>query len=112
MAYRFSGAAGVVSSFGIGKLLAVFISGRLSDKFGRKLSVILGVFFYIVFLGGILLSPNTIIAYMFGISAGIANSFLDTGTYPALMEAYPKKPLLPISLLKHLYNLVNSFYRL
>ncbi len=28
---------------------------------------------------------------MFGISAGIANSFLDTGTYPALMEAYPKK---------------------
>lgn len=86
-----AGAAGVVSSFGIGKLLAVFISGRLSDKFGRKLSVILGVFFYIVFLGGILLSPNTIIAYMFGISAGIANSFLDTGTYPALMEAYPKK---------------------
>lgn len=86
-----AGAAGVVSSFGIGKLLAVFISGKLSDKFGRKLSVILGVFFYIVFLGGILLSPNTIIAYAFGISAGIANSFLDTGTYPALMEAYPKK---------------------
>lgn len=86
-----AGAAGVVSSFGIGKLLAVFISGRLSDKFGRKLSVILGVFFYIIFLGGILLSPNTIIAYMFGISAGIANSFLDTVTYPALMEAYPKK---------------------
>lgn len=86
-----AGAAGVVSSFGIGKLLAVFISGKLSDKFGRKLSVILGVFFYIVFLGGILLSPNTIVAYAFGISAGIANSFLDTGTYPALMEAYPKK---------------------
>ncbi|MBC1483097.1 MFS transporter [Listeria sp. FSL L7-1485] len=86
-----AGAAGVVSSFGIGKLLAVFVSGKLSDKFGRKLSVILGVFFYIVFLGGILLSPNTIVAYAFGISAGIANSFLDTGTYPALMEAYPKK---------------------
>ena len=30
-------------------------------------------------------------AYFFRILAGMANSFLDTGTYPALMELYPNK---------------------
>jgi MFS family permease len=86
-----AGAAAVVSSFGIGKIIAVFFSGKISDKFGRKLSVVLGILFYLLFLVGVLWSPNTTAAYLFGISAGIANSFLDTGTYPALMEAYPKK---------------------
>jgi MFS family permease len=28
-------------------------------------------------------------AYFFGIMAGLANSFLDSGTYPALMESFP-----------------------
>ncbi|AKG33450.1 MFS transporter [Paenibacillus durus] len=86
-----AGAAAVVSSLGIGKLVAVFFSGKLSDRFGRKPSVVLGIFFYVLFLAGILISPNVAVAYMFGISAGVANSFLDTGTYPALMEAFPKK---------------------
>ncbi|MDT3427081.1 MFS family permease [Paenibacillus forsythiae] len=86
-----AGAAAVVSSLGIGKLVAVFFSGKLSDRFGRKLSVVLGILFYVLFLGGILISPNVAVAYMLGISAGVANSFLDTGTYPALMEAFPKK---------------------
>ncbi|WP_099222772.1 MFS transporter [Listeria costaricensis] len=86
-----AGVAFVVSSFGIGKLIAVFFSGKLSDHFGRKLSIIVGALFYLAFFIGILVSPNTEIAYIFGISAGFANSFLDTGTYPALMEAYPKK---------------------
>lgn len=34
-------------------------------------------------------SKNTITAYILGILAGMANSFLDTGTYPGLMEIYP-----------------------
>ncbi|KAA9029908.1 MFS transporter [Niallia endozanthoxylica] len=87
-----AGAAAVVSSFGIGKLIAVFLSGVVSDKFGRKASIILGILFYLAFAIGILWSPTAPIAYFFGILAGIANSFLDTGTYPALMEVFPKKP--------------------
>ena len=86
-----AGAASVVSSFGIGKIIAVALSGVLSDKFGRKASIILGILFYLVFAIGILWSPTATIAYFFGILAGIGNSFLDTGTYPALMEAFPKK---------------------
>lgn len=87
-----AGAAAVVSSFGIGKIIAVALSGIVSDKFGRKTAIILGILFYLVFAIGIIWSPTASIAYVFGILAGIANSFLDTGSYPALMEAFPKKP--------------------
>lgn len=85
------GVVGVVFFFGIGKLLVVFILGRLFDKFGRKLFVIFGVFFYIIFLGGILFSFNMIIVYMFGIFVGIVNFFLDIGIYFVFMEVYLKK---------------------
>jgi hypothetical protein len=44
-----------------------------------------------VFAIEILWSPTASIACFFGILAGVGNSFLDTGTYPALIEAFPKK---------------------
>lgn len=85
-----AGVAIVISSLGIGRLLVLFVSGILSDKFGRKPFVLLGMVTYIMFFIGILLSPTIAIAYFFGMLAGIANSFLDAGTYPSLMECFPK----------------------
>jgi len=84
------GVAVVISSLGIGRLIVLLVSGFLSDKFGRKPFVVLGVLTYVLFFGGILLSPSITVAYIFGILAGIANSFLDSGTYPALMEMFPE----------------------
>lgn len=84
-----TGALAVVSSLGIGRIINLLISGVLSDKFGRKPFVQLGIATYFIFFVGILMSPNTVVAYILGILAGMANSFLDTGTYPALMEIYP-----------------------
>lgn len=83
------GVAVVISSLGIGRLIVLLVSGFLSDKFGRKPFVVLGVVTYLLFFAGILLSPSITVAYVFGILAGIANSFLDSGTYPALMEMFP-----------------------
>lgn len=83
------GVAIVISSLGIGRLIPLLISGILSDKFGRKPFVILGASTYLLFFAGVLLSPSITIAYIFGILAGMANSFLDSGTYPALMEMFP-----------------------
>ncbi|MQS52002.1 MFS transporter [Companilactobacillus mishanensis] len=79
----------VISSLGIGRLLVLYFSGLLSDKYGRKLFVRMGILTYIPFFIGIVLSPNVYVAYFFGILAGMANSFLDSGTYPALMETFP-----------------------
>lgn len=84
-----TGALAVVSSLGIGRIINLLASGVLSDKFGRKPFVQLGIVTYFIFFIGILMSPNTVIAYILGILAGMANSFFDTGTYPGLMEIYP-----------------------
>ena len=80
----------VISMLGIGRLLVLFISGKLSDTYGRKPFILLGLLAYISFFAGILFSPTSMVACVFGILAGIANSFLDAGTYPALIEAHPK----------------------
>lgn len=85
-----AGIGAVISALGLGRFIVLFISGKLSDKFGRKPFVILGLVTYMTFFVGILFSPNVTIAFIFGLLAGMANSFLDAGTYPALMECFPK----------------------
>ena len=85
-----AGIAYVISGLGIGRLIVLFVMGALSDKFGRKPFVFLGGLFYIGFLLGILISPNLEVAFIFAVLGGIANSTLDAGTYPALMESFPK----------------------
>ena len=76
----------VISALGIGRLITYPFSGAISDKFGRRLTVITGCLVYIGFFGGILLSPNTTVAFFVAILAGVANGFLDSGVLPAVME--------------------------
>ncbi|MDY1543766.1 MFS transporter [Lactiplantibacillus pentosus] len=86
-----AGVSLVISSLGIGRLLVLYLAGTFSDRLGRKLFVQIGILTYTLFFIGIIVSPNIIVAYFSGILAGMANSFLDSGTYPALMELYPKR---------------------
>lgn len=90
----------VIGMLGIGRLIVLFVSGKLSDKYGRKPFVLLGMITYIAFFLGILVSPTTAVACVFGVLAGIANSFLDAGTYPALIESYPESASTVTVLLK------------
>ena len=76
----------VISALGIGRLITYPSSGAISDKFGRRLTVIIGCLVYIGFFGGILLAPNTTVAFFVAILAGVANGFLDSGVLPAVME--------------------------
>ncbi|MGT2906675.1 MFS transporter [Streptococcus dentiloxodontae] len=85
-----AGVMTVVSMLGIGRLIAIIFSGYLSDKFGRKPFVYLGMASYILYFVGLIYAPNITVAMILTIIAGIANSFLDSGTYPALMESFPK----------------------
>ena len=103
LAARWGSLADVMSvsgMLGIGRLIVLFVSGKLSDKYGRKPFVLLGMITYIAFFLGILVSPTTAVACVFGILAGIANSFLDAGTYPALIESYPESASTVTVLLK------------
>ena len=87
-----AGVAYVISALGLGRLIVLFISGVLSDKYGRKPFVLLGMLTYVIFMGGILVSTNVTMAFIFALLAGMANSFMDAGTYPALSECFPEAP--------------------
>ncbi|MGZ7186179.1 MFS transporter, partial [Streptococcus pyogenes] len=58
------------------------------DRMGRKPAVILGIISYIAFFIGLLYSPNYHLAFIFSIFAGFGNAFLDTATYPVVVEAF------------------------
>ncbi|KRM96762.1 transport protein [Liquorilactobacillus aquaticus DSM 21051] len=76
----------VISGVGIGRLIAYLLLGILSDRYGRKNFVFLGMICYFVFFLGMLGAPNIQIAYLLAIIAGIANSALDSGTYTTFVE--------------------------
>lgn len=76
----------VAAALGLGRLISLPFAGPLSDKLGRKLSVLIGVASYVIFFVGIAFSPNMTVAYIAAVLGGIANSFLDTATYPAVAE--------------------------
>lgn len=82
----------VIAALGLGRRISLPFSGPISDKFGRRLSGIIGVICYGIFFFGIAFSPSMQIAYVFAIIGGIANSFLDTCVSPTCMEIYVNNP--------------------
>lgn len=84
-----AGISMLVSAMGLGRLFTLYVSGVLSDKFGRKPFIIAASMLMAVFLAGIPLASNLTTAMILAVLAGVANALLDSGTYPALIEAYP-----------------------
>ncbi|MGT2906677.1 MFS transporter [Streptococcus dentiloxodontae] len=81
----------VVSAIGIGRILFLNFAGWLSDYMGRKPIVIIGVTAYSAFYLGLIFSANYWQAIIAALLAGGGNAFLDTGTYPSLVEAFPSE---------------------
>ncbi|OCG19786.1 MULTISPECIES: MFS transporter [unclassified Gilliamella] len=80
----------VASGIGIGKIFLMFVGGVLSDKFGRKLFIYLGMICYSIFFVGMTFCTNIHVAFCLAIAVGAGNSFLDTGSMPALTECFPR----------------------
>ncbi len=88
----------ISAALGLGRLIALPFAGPLSDKLGRRISMIIGSGSYAVYLIGLALAFNAganggyWIAYVCAVIGGIANSFLDTGIYPGVSEVLYKAP--------------------
>lgn len=88
----------ISAALGLGRLIALPFAGPLSDKLGRRVSTAIGSGSYAIYLIGLALAFNAgthggyQIAYVCAIVGGIANSFLDTGIYPAVSEIIYKAP--------------------
>lgn len=104
-----AGVAFVISALGVGRLLVYLLSGFLSDRFGRRPFVMIGMGAFVVFYAGILLSPNIYIAFAFSILSGVANSCLDTGTYPTLIDLFPQRDGAATVMLKAFMSLGELF---
>lgn len=76
----------VISGVGIGRLISYLITGTLADLFSRKLLVNIGMFSYLIFAVGMIMTHSVPVAYCLAILAGVANSALDAGTYTTLVE--------------------------
>ena len=88
----------ISAALGLGRLIALPFAGPLSDKLGRRISTAIGSASYAIYLIGLALAFNAgtsggyTIAYVCAILGGIANSFLDTGIYPAVAEIISAAP--------------------
>ncbi len=86
-----AGVSIVISSLGIGRLSVLLIAGMLSDRFGRR------PFYH----SGDRLLPDFSLAFFMlrrfcrlclWLFSRYGQQFLDAGTYPSLMEAFPRSP--------------------
>jgi len=84
--YDVSGVVSVIAAAGLGRLLAFPIAGPLSDRFGRRLSALIGCGLYAVFFSGITCVRNFYAGYALVVVSGMANSFLDTCVTPSCMQ--------------------------
>ncbi|MBX4132934.1 MFS transporter [Frischella sp. Ac48] len=80
----------IASGIGFGKIFLMFIGGILSDIFGRKPFIYLGMCCYIIFFIGLLFCHDIETAFYLAMFIGAGNSFLDTGSMPALTECFPR----------------------
>ncbi|MDD7363496.1 MAG: MFS transporter [Peptoniphilus sp.] len=81
----------VIAALGLGRLIALPLSGYASDRFGRKVSGLVGVAFYVLYFIGIAASKTARGAYALAVFGGIANSFLDTCVTPTVLEIFGER---------------------
>lgn len=81
----------VIAALGLGRLIALPISGYVSDRFGRKVSGLIGVFVYVLYFIGMATTKSASLAYGLAVAGGVANSFLDTCVTPTILELFREK---------------------
>lgn len=99
----------VITALGMGRLIMYPFSGVISDKFGRKVSIVIGSVAYIAFFALTLVVRNDKLAFAVALLAGVANAFLDSGVIPSVMEIMHKSTGLASILTKLFISMAQSF---
>lgn len=94
------GISTVISMIGIGRLLTILFAGYVSDRFGRKLTMLVGIATTIIFFLGLVLSRDVVWASIFALFMGATDSFSDASSYPALSDAFTNRAASMNSLVK------------
>ncbi|MGQ5709948.1 MFS transporter [Lactobacillus sp. PSON] len=81
----------VMAMVGLGRIITILFAGAISDKIGRKKTLLIALVCDIIFLLGAAYANNVWIAGIAAIFFGATNSFGDTAGYPALADAFPDK---------------------
>lgn len=85
-----AGISYLIAIIGVGKLLTYAGAGRLSDRIGRKPLILFSSLMMGIFLFAVPMAPSYQIALVLAFLAGVGNSAMDAGSYPALIEVFPK----------------------
>ena len=83
----------IIAAVGLGRLIAFPFAGPFSDKYGRRLSALVGVVFFAIFFIGITFTHSTVLAYILMICSGMANLLLWNWVY-LLFDPYALQRLL------------------
>lgn len=78
-----------IGALGIGKCVGMVLAGLFSDHYGRKTTSLAVMSLFIIFLLAMYVITDLYTALAFALIAGIANSFVDCASYPALQECAP-----------------------
>lgn len=102
------GISTVISMIGIGRLLTILFAGAMSDRLGRRTTMLIGMFTTIIFFIGLALSPNVLFASIFALFMGATDSFSDASSYPALTDAFTDHAASMNSLVKAAMSVAQS----
>ncbi|MGL5104047.1 MAG: MFS transporter [Limosilactobacillus fermentum] len=100
----------VLAAVGLGRLLTIFLAGSVSDKIGRRKTMLISMVSDVIFLLGAALAHNMIVAAIAAIFFGFTNSFGDTSCYPALTDAFPTRSATMNSLVKAFMSLTQFLF--
>ena len=94
------GISSVISMIGIGRIVTILFAGPLSDKIGRKPIALAGLVSMSIYLIGLSLATNTLVASFFALFFGFTQSLSDAACYPAIADACKEKSPSMTSLVK------------
>lgn len=81
----------VIAMVGLGRIITILFAGAVSDKIGRKKTLLIALLSDAIFLLGAVFANNIWVAGLAAMFFGATNSFGDTAGYPALADAFPDK---------------------